>query len=227
MATSVSSSSSDYISSLQDASDASAYAPTQTMDQSDFLMLLTTQLQNQDPTSPMDPTSFVTDLTQMSQLEATSALNESVVAMTEGFQNLQTMQASSLIGKSVQAEGVEFSHTQDQDSNIQLDLDQALTDVTVIVSDDDGVVKEMSLGDMESGEEIISWDGIDEDGNSKASGVYNLVAYGTDADGELQSINTVVSTKVNSVSINSDGTMTLTLATGESVDMSAVREISE
>lgn len=227
MATSVSNNSSDYIASLQQSSNPSAFAPSQAMDQTDFLMLLTTQLQNQDPTKPMDPTSFVTDLTQMSQLEATSALNESVVAMTQGFQNLQTMQASSLIGKSVQAEGVEFSHTKDQNSNIKLDLGQALTDVTVIVSDDDGVVKEMLLGDMESGEEIISWDGVDDDGNSKASGVYNLVAYGTDADGELQSINTVVSTKVNSVSINSDGTMTLTLATGESVDMSAVREISE
>jgi flagellar basal-body rod modification protein FlgD len=43
----------------------------------------------------------------------------------------------------------------------------------------------------------------------------------------MQSVKTVVATKVNSVSINSDGTMKLTLATGEDVDMSAVRKISE
>ena len=77
---SVSSSSEDFVTGLQQSSDSSSFAPSNVMGQADFLRLLTTQLQNQDPSKPMDPTSFVTDSTQMSQLEATTKMNESILA---------------------------------------------------------------------------------------------------------------------------------------------------
>lgn len=61
-----------------------------------FLQLLTTELQNQDPTQPEDPTQSVTQLAQMSQLQYQQQL-------TSSFQNFQSnfgvMQAASLIGK--------------------------------------------------------------------------------------------------------------------------------
>jgi flagellar basal-body rod modification protein FlgD len=62
-----------------------------------FLQLLTTELQNQDPTQPQDPTQSVTQLAQMSQLQYQQQL-------TTAFQSFQStfgvMQAASLIGKS-------------------------------------------------------------------------------------------------------------------------------
>ncbi len=61
-----------------------------------FLQLLTTELQNQDPTQPEDPTQSVTQLAQMSELQYQQQL-------TSSFQNFQSnfgvMQAASLIGK--------------------------------------------------------------------------------------------------------------------------------
>ncbi|MBV8637075.1 MAG: hypothetical protein JO322_03260 [Candidatus Eremiobacteraeota bacterium] len=61
-----------------------------------FLQLLTTELQNQDPTQPQDPTQSVTQLAQMSELQYQQQL-------TSSFQNFQSnfgvMQAASLIGK--------------------------------------------------------------------------------------------------------------------------------
>lgn len=217
---------SDYISALQESSDSSAFAPSSAMGQADFLKLLTTQLQNQDPTDPVDAKDFVTDLTQMNQLEAMTQMNTSIQAMTLGFQSLQTMQASNLIGKNIQAVGEEISHTQGQSTDIRLSMDQALTDVTVVISDDNGIVKELEVGDKLSGEHVVSWDGLDDVGAERDSGQYTLTVYGTDSNGDLQSINTVVPSKVNSVKINNDGTMTLTLATGEQVSMESVREIS-
>ena len=193
--------------------------------QQDFLMLLTTQLQNQDPSKPMDPTSFVTDLTQMSQLESSNQMNESIMSMASSFQNVQTMQAASLIGKNVQAEGKDFSHIFGQESAITLNTEEPLTDVKVVMFDESGQVAEMHIESFE-GEKNITWDGIDEDGKQSASGVYSLMAYGTDSEGETQTIGTVVGTRVNTVGIGSDGGMTLTLATGEKVKMDAVREIS-
>lgn len=216
----------DYLQALQQNSDPGKAAPTNGMDQSDFLLLLTTQMQNQDPSKPMDPTNFVTDLTQMSQLEATNNMNSSMLAMAESFKNLQTMQGASLIGKNVQVTGEDFSHTQGQVSNFELSSDQPLTGVTVVISDGNGVVEELNLADMQTGNKIVEWNGLDNVDVERGSGVYSLTAFGTDANGEVKSLNTVVASRVNSVGINGDGTMTLTLATGEKVAMDTVREIS-
>ena len=223
---SLSPSGSDYVSAMQQGSNPAASAPKDQLGQAEFLRLLTTQLQNQDPSDPMDPTQFVTDLTQMSQLEATTKMNESISAMTTSFQNMQTMQAASMLGKNVKVNGNDFSHTADQPSQLQLNLEQPLQDVTVVISDDDGMVKELFLDDLNSGEEIVSWDGIDKDGNPRGSGVYSLTVYGTDEEGEIQMVDAVVGSKVNSVAVNEDSTVTLTLATGERVSMNDVREIS-
>lgn len=61
-----------------------------------FLQLLTTELKNQDPTSPQDPTQQVSQLAQMSALQYQQQ-------MTTAFNNFQSnfgvMQAASLIGK--------------------------------------------------------------------------------------------------------------------------------
>jgi flagellar basal-body rod modification protein FlgD len=222
----ISSGNTDYLAALQQSSNPASSAPSNEMGQKEFLMLLTTQMQNQDPSKPMDPTSFVSDLTQMSQLEATTKMNQSIMAMTLGFQNLQTLQGASLIGRNVQVEGESFSHTQGVPSQFRLSVDQPLSDVKVVVSDASGIVKELEVGTLQSGEEVVDWDGLDDVGAVRADGLYKLTAYGTDENGDLQSINTVVGSRVNTVGVNKDGTITLTLATGERVGMDSVREIS-
>lgn len=63
-----------------------------------FLQLLTTEMQNQDPTSPQDPTQSVTQLAQFSQLQYT----QEMASAFQGFQsNFSVLQASSLVGKQV------------------------------------------------------------------------------------------------------------------------------
>lgn len=218
--------SSDYLKAMQQNTNPAASAPKNELGQAEFLRLLTTQLQNQDPSKPMDPTQFVTDLTNMSQLEATTKMNESISAMTTSFQSMQTMQAASMIGKNVQVDGSDFSHTEGQSSMVTLDLDEPLQDVSVVISDGNGMVKEMFLDDLNSGEKVINWDGLDTNGNPRGDGVYSLTVYGTDNEGEIKSIDTVVASRVNAVSVNDDSSITMTLATGEKVEMNEVRAIS-
>lgn len=222
------SSNNSYVDALQQGSNPSKSAPQTQLGQTDYLKLLTTQLQNQDPNKPVDPKDFVTNLTQMSQLQSTNSLNTSMDSVVSGFQGMQTMQAAGLIGKSVQAVGEDFSHTQGAQSQFKLTPDQNLTNVKVVVSDGKGIVKEIPVGDVTGGNrQAVSWDGLDDVGANRSSGVYKLTAYGTDKDGNVQGIKTIVGTKVNSVAVNQDGSMKLTLATGEEVAMDAVREISQ
>jgi flagellar basal-body rod modification protein FlgD len=211
---------------LQQVGNPAAFAPDKAMGQKEFLMLLTTQMMNQDPTQPMDPTAFVSDLTQMSQLEATTQLNSSVMAMTMGFQNLQVMQASSMIGKNVVAKGEVISHQAGEASTIRLNTEQPLSNVKLVITNSSGVVRELDYPSLARGETTVSWNGKNDAGIDVAGGDYRLVAFGYDAEGEIKAVDSFVGTSVRSVSVEKDGGMMLTLSTGERVKMDAVREIS-
>lgn len=62
----------------------------------DFLTLLTTELQNQDPTQPVDDTQSIAQLAQFSALSATEELNSSFQAFQSNF---AVLQSASLVGK--------------------------------------------------------------------------------------------------------------------------------
>lgn len=80
--------------------------PGQALGATQFLQLLTTEMQNQDPLQPVDDTQSVAQLAQFSSLSATEEMNQS-------FQNFQSnfgvMQAGSLIGHKVSVETADAS----------------------------------------------------------------------------------------------------------------------
>jgi flagellar basal-body rod modification protein FlgD len=88
------------------ASGSAASSSNAQMTANDFLKLLTTEMQNQDPTQPEDPTQSVAQLAQFSSLQAAEEMNQS-------FQNFQSnfgvMQAASLIGHKVSVESADAS----------------------------------------------------------------------------------------------------------------------
>ncbi len=65
-----------------------------------FLQLMITELQNQDPLNPLDNSELLAQISQIREISSTDQLSETLSAVTTG-QNLST--ASSLIGKRVQA----------------------------------------------------------------------------------------------------------------------------
>jgi flagellar basal-body rod modification protein FlgD len=73
-------------------------APNQTMDSSMFLQLLVTQLQNQDPSSPMDTDQMISQTTQLAMMEQLTSLSST---QTQGFALQMRAAASELIGKQV------------------------------------------------------------------------------------------------------------------------------
>ncbi|MBV8152620.1 MAG: flagellar biosynthesis protein FlgD, partial [Candidatus Eremiobacteraeota bacterium] len=73
----------------------SATAPQQTgsnsqLGQSQFLTLLTTELQNQDPTSPVDNTQMVSELAQFSALQAQTNLSSAFTSFQSSFAVMQS-----------------------------------------------------------------------------------------------------------------------------------------
>src|SRR3978361_202680 len=74
-----------------------------TSNYSDFLSLLTTQLQNQDPTSPMDSSQFTTELVQFSGVEQQINTNSNLSQLVSLTQAGNISQASSMLGSTVTA----------------------------------------------------------------------------------------------------------------------------
>jgi len=72
--------------------------PSQQLGKDDFLKLLITQLTNQDPTSPMEDTQFISQMAQFSSLEQMTNMNESFNKMA-GM--ITSSQATSTLGKTV------------------------------------------------------------------------------------------------------------------------------
>ncbi len=74
--------------------------------QNQFLMLLVTQLQNQDPLSPMDSTNFTAQLAQFSSLEQLTTINKGIETLAASQNSLQNAYLANLIGKQVGYEKV-------------------------------------------------------------------------------------------------------------------------
>src|ERR1700712_1437000 len=68
---------------------------------SDFLSLLMTQLQNQDPSSPMDSNSFTTELVQFSSVEQQISTNSNLTQLIQLTQASHIEQSSSIIEKPI------------------------------------------------------------------------------------------------------------------------------
>ncbi|TFC28476.1 flagellar hook capping protein [Cryobacterium sp. TMT1-3] len=83
--------------------------PNQSMDSEVFMSLLVTQLQNQDPSSPMDTNEMIAQTTQLAMMEK---LTEMATASEEGFSLQMRTSAAALVGETVtytNADGVEIT----------------------------------------------------------------------------------------------------------------------
>ena len=192
-----------------------------------FLQLLVTQMQNLNPLDPQDNSEFVSQLAQFSSLESMQSLNDSVSTILTSYQSSQALQASSLVGHSVIVTGTTADVDTSKGLTGSVNLTGSSTSNTIGVYNSDGtLVRTLDEGTQSAGTYSFTWDGKDGDGNTAASGNYTFKAVAT-IDGTSTVMTTNLPTTVNSVTMatTSGGEMTLNLATGSSVALSAVQTI--
>lgn len=73
--------------------------------QADFLKLMTTQLQNQDPFAPMDNADFIAQMAQFSTVTGITDMGETLKGMSDQLQEFRIATASNLLGHSVLVPG--------------------------------------------------------------------------------------------------------------------------
>ncbi|MTH46557.1 flagellar hook assembly protein FlgD [Intestinirhabdus alba] len=150
--------------------------------QSSFLTLLVAQLQNQDPTNPMQNNELTTQLAQISTVSGIEKLNTTLGSISGQIDNGQALQASSLIGHGVMIPGTTILAGKGTEEGavvsttpFGVELQQSAEKVTVTISDKDGrVVRTIELGELKAGVHSFTWDGTLEDGGEAPNGAYNV-----------------------------------------------------
>ncbi|GAQ16100.1 flagellar basal body rod modification protein [Oceanobacillus picturae] len=81
--------------------------PSTNLGKDEFLKILMTQLQNQDPTNPMDDTQFISQMAQFSSLEQTMNMADSINSLVESQMVSPVIKYSHMIGKEVTYQSID------------------------------------------------------------------------------------------------------------------------
>ena len=185
-------------SSLTSASDAGS--------QDRFLKLLVTQLQNQDPLSPMDNAELTSQIAQINTVTGIATLNTSVQGLSGQFLQMQTLQGASLIGKDVIVPGNKLDIT-DGVGQGGFELAAAADSVKVEVLNAAGtVVDTVQLGASNAGVNGFNWVSGKYDNSSGLTFRVTATSGATKLDTTLLMRDTVnaVSTSGNSLTLELD-----------------------
>jgi flagellar basal-body rod modification protein FlgD len=180
------------------------------MNKDDFLKLLVTQLQNQDPMSPEDPKDFVAQLAQFSSLEQQINSNQNLENLSTAIQGLQQSQKMaqgvSLLGKTVKGSGNQLTVTGGKALEASYQLPQAADQVAVGIFDGTGKqVATVKLGAQSAGTHAITWDGRDSNGKQVADGTYSYQVAAQDKKGNAIQVNNYFTGTVEEVYQDSQG----------------------
>jgi len=153
----------------------------QTLGKDDFLQLLVTKLQHQDPLKPMDDEDFIAQLAQFSTLEQMNNISEGIATSNKWdflqMQSLNNVMASGLIGREVTAD---FSGLYVDATNqpvISFTLSEPAARIEFEVRDEQGnLVTTITSEDVPMGIGSVKWDGKDSFGNRVAEGYYTVSA---------------------------------------------------
>jgi flagellar basal-body rod modification protein FlgD len=203
-----------------------------TLGGTDFLTLMLAQLQNQDPTSPVDSNEFLSQLASLSEVQGINQLNTSFSSLSNSLVSSQALQASSLLGHqalvpsstaSLSSAGATLSGA--------VSVPQTTSDVVVNIKNSAGVlVQSIDLGAQSAGLANFSWNGQTSNGAQAPAGTYSLSAQVAGVSGGT-AVTTLVSGTVESVTMgsssgSSSSGLTLTVAGLGSVPFSSVQQIS-
>jgi flagellar basal-body rod modification protein FlgD len=159
------------------------------MGQDTFIKLLTTQMQNQDPMSPMDNQAFIQQLTSFSSLEQLMGLQQSMQAVYMGIASMNNSSMANLLGTEVVGRGNKQHYDGDGEMDFHWNSEELAADMTISVMDDGGrlVATFQVPGGCEKGEGSYSWDGKKGviDGRKLEEGSYSFRITAVDQQGEL------------------------------------------
>lgn len=192
-----------------------------------FMNLLVKELQNQDPTSPMSNSDFISELAQFNSMNQLSSMNTSMQNLASTIDQSSMGSAVNLIGRMITATGGSFNYSGSGTSTLDYSLPQNASSVTMDIYDNSGnLVYNTNLGNISSGSQTFNWDGLTNSGSTAPSGSYTFSVNGTDSSGNSVQGTTYSNATVTGLTNSSSGGIELELNTGQTVPLSSVTGVN-
>lgn len=170
-----------------------------------FLKMLTTQLQNQDPTEPMDVTQMTQQIAQYTGVEQQVKTNTALEKLIASNNRSQLSTAVSYIGKEVETAGATGTLAYAQDGtqtgavSWTYELPDGVKSATITVLDATGAEVFSGDGTVQKGTNKVSWNGLDKTtGKALPAGNYSIKVTAKDAGGNV----------INNIQTTGDGKLT-------------------
>ncbi|MDD5053314.1 MAG: flagellar hook capping FlgD N-terminal domain-containing protein [Sulfuricurvum sp.] len=189
-----------------------------------FLKLLLLELQNQDPTSPMDSEKILAQTSQLATLESSTNTNKALTDLSTALTSSMQYSGVSAIGKMADTGSNAVVLTTGQTTDFELNYPKDISKGTVNIMDVNGtVLRTLQVGATSAGTAKFSWDGKDNTGATLKDGTYYVDSSFTNTD------NTSGTTRVGLYPIESikfDSGKTYAKLGSSYVDFSTIKEIS-
>lgn len=188
----------------------------------EFMTLMIAQIQNQDPTNPVDGTEYVTQLAQFSQVESLEQMRANQSTQMMMMENLGIVQSAQLVGKDAMVPASEFS-LEEMPIDGKVYLSNSVENLSIDIVDDNGdVVHSLEMGPQEAGDIGFT---IDPEALELPAGDYSIVA-NTTAGEVTETADTFVKAEIEKIHfISASGMMMAELGNG--LGTISVLEISE
>jgi len=189
----------------------------------DFMTLLLVELQNQDPTEPMDSEKILTQTSQLAGLEASDNTNKALAELAVSLGTANQFSTISAIGKTADLGSNAIIYDEGSSSTFEVYFPNSIEQGTVQIVDGSGAaIKSLNVGTNPAGVYQFDWDGSNNAGNQVEAGLYYVNASYTDQNGEAQE------TRLGAYPIESvkfDNGATLVKVGSNYVPLSSVKEV--
>ncbi len=186
-----------------------------------FLSLLTTQLQNQNPLSPLDTNQFTQQLVEFASVEQQMNMNSQLGTLIALQQTSQATAALGFIGATVTVNG-NTAQLADGQANWSYAVSKPAT-ASISISNSTGQVVYSATQAVQAGTQAFVWNGRDQQGNALPAGPYTAVITATDASGQSVPVTTQVQGVVSAVHVSQSPPL-LTIG-GQNYPLSQVTQV--
>jgi flagellar basal-body rod modification protein FlgD len=192
-----------------------------------FMMLLVTQLKNQDPMNPLDNAQITSQLAQLSTVTGVNKLNTTLESLKASYQSSESLQAANMIGHGVLVEG-DFAKLTNGKAILGVELATPADKVQVIITDPRSGkdVDTIELGATAAGVVPLAWDGLPEgSATALADGKYTFRVVASRGGEKITDVTSLAFDSVASVTTNAKDGVKLNLPNKGVVSMADIRQI--
>ena len=190
-----------------------------------FLTLLTTQLQNQDPLSPMDTSQFTEQLVSFAGVEQQINMNTNLQTLISMQQSSESLQALQLVGANVTVNSntATLSNATGSPATWGFSSPSPATGAVTITSST-GQVAYTGTTSLSAGSQTYTWNGQGNNGVTWPDGNYTLTINATSATGQAVTVSTQVQGIISSVNVSQNPP--LVTVGGQSYPISSIQSIN-